>query len=207
MEEGKMARRYDHSRHEIKEMAIESGKKIIILEGFKALSTRRIADKIGYTAGTLYNVFDNFDDIAFHIHAQTIKDAYTFIADKCAGKTGPDAVRIYMSNYRNFVNQNRNLFDAIFEHFLPEGEKPPTFYTTEFKKLIGLLYDIILPLFDYDEEETEVTTTILWSSYYGTYLLSKQNRLELITDKSTAEVNDKFLEQFIEYLELKNLNK
>lgn len=202
-----MARRYDHSRHEIKEMAIEAGKEIIISEGFKALSTRRIADKIGYTAGTLYNVFDNFDDLAFHIHTRTIKDAYAFVSEKCAKTTGAEAIRTYMSSYRNFMTENHCLFDAIFEHFLPEGEKPPTFYTTEFEKLIGLLRGIILPLYDYNEEETEVATTILWSAYYGTYLLSKQNRLELITKKSTAEISEAFVEQFIKYLELKSLNK
>lgn len=202
-----MARRYDHSRHEIKEMAIEAGKEIIVSEGFKALSTRRIADKIGYTAGTLYNVFDNFDDLAFHIHTRTIKDAYTFVSEKCAEKTGTEAIKIYMLSYRNFMTENRSLFDAIFEHFLPEDEKPPVFYTSEFKKLIGLLHGLILPLYDYNEDEAEVATTILWSAYYGTYLLSKQGRLELITDKSIEGINNSFLEQFLKYLESKSLNK
>ena len=54
-----MGRRNEHSRDEIKEMAIEAGKKIIVEEGFSNLGARKIARAIGYTVGTLYNVFDN----------------------------------------------------------------------------------------------------------------------------------------------------
>ena len=51
-----MARRSDHSRDEIREMALNAAKTIVEREGAAALSTRKIANEIGYTAGSLYLV-------------------------------------------------------------------------------------------------------------------------------------------------------
>ncbi len=69
-----MGRRNEHSRKQIKEMAIEAGKKIIVEEGFSNLGARKVARAIGYTVGTLYNVFDNYLDIVLNINAETLDD-------------------------------------------------------------------------------------------------------------------------------------
>ena len=67
-----MGRRSDHSRDEIRNMAIDASAKIVETEGFKSLTARKVASKIGYTVGTLYHVFRNFDDLVIHMNARTI---------------------------------------------------------------------------------------------------------------------------------------
>ena len=62
-----MSRRNDHTREEIKEMAINIGSKIIEEDGFNNFSIRKVAKNLGYTVGTLYNVFENYNDLLFHI--------------------------------------------------------------------------------------------------------------------------------------------
>ena len=54
-----MARRNDHTRDELKEMAISAGQSIIIHEGFNKFSARKVARNIGYTVGTIYNIVGN----------------------------------------------------------------------------------------------------------------------------------------------------
>ena len=54
-----MARRSDHTREEIREMALVATEQIVSVAGFSALSARKIAKKIGYTVGSLYLLFDN----------------------------------------------------------------------------------------------------------------------------------------------------
>ena len=54
-----MGRRADHSRDELFKMAVEAATKIVAKQGVRMLSTRRIAARMGYSAGTLYQLFDN----------------------------------------------------------------------------------------------------------------------------------------------------
>lgn len=54
-----MARRSDHSREEIKEMALTAALTILEEEGARGLTARKVATAIGYTVGTLYLVFKN----------------------------------------------------------------------------------------------------------------------------------------------------
>ena len=69
-----MGRRSDHSRDEIREMAIAAAAEIVEKEGFQSLTARKVAGRIGYTVGTLYHVFRNFDDLVMHLNAQTIDE-------------------------------------------------------------------------------------------------------------------------------------
>ena len=57
-----MGRRSAHSRDEIRDMAISAASKIVEKQGFQSLTARKVASEIGYTVGTLYHVFRNFDD-------------------------------------------------------------------------------------------------------------------------------------------------
>ena len=66
-----MGRRNDHSRENIKQMAIQAGRDFIVDKGFSELSARKVAKEIGYTVETLYNVFDNFTDLICHINNDT----------------------------------------------------------------------------------------------------------------------------------------
>ena len=67
-----MARRSDHSREEIKEMALVAAEKMILANGKDGLSARKVAQEIGYTVGTLYLVFKNLDELILHVNGRTL---------------------------------------------------------------------------------------------------------------------------------------
>ena len=58
-----MARRSDHSRDELYELALVAARRIIEDGGYRALTARKVADHMGYSPGTLYNVFAGLDDV------------------------------------------------------------------------------------------------------------------------------------------------
>ncbi|MBU6140804.1 MAG: TetR/AcrR family transcriptional regulator [Proteobacteria bacterium] len=72
-------RRNDHTKDEIKEMIIRAGSDLIDKSPFSGFGTRQIVKEIGYTVITLYNVFDSYDDIVFHINATTLDDMKGFM--------------------------------------------------------------------------------------------------------------------------------
>ena len=67
-----MARRSDHSREELYVMALAAAREIAEKDGLRGLKARRISREIGYTVGTLYNVFSNLDDLIIHLKLRLI---------------------------------------------------------------------------------------------------------------------------------------
>jgi len=103
-----MGRRNDHTRKDIKEMAISAGLELIEEKGFSGLSTRKVASKIGYSVGTLYNVFENLDDLVFHINAIILKELYYYVEDKLDDEEGVEAIKKIGASYIAF--QQSSLF-------------------------------------------------------------------------------------------------
>lgn len=79
-----MARRSDHSREEIRAMALAAAQQIVTEQGFAALNARKIASAIGYTVGTLYLVFKNLDDLFLQLNARTLDDLHAALATRQA---------------------------------------------------------------------------------------------------------------------------
>ena len=65
-----MARRSDHSREELREMAITAAEQIVVEQGYEGLSARKVAAAIGYTVGTLYLVFR---EAMFEYHCPAVR--------------------------------------------------------------------------------------------------------------------------------------
>ena len=79
-----MARRSDHTKDELKELIFTVSRDIVIKEGFRELSARKIASKIGYTVGTLYNFYTNLDELILQINAKTLDDLYECLIKETA---------------------------------------------------------------------------------------------------------------------------
>ena len=67
-----MARRSDHNRDELRNMALEAAYEIVVSEGARNLTTRKVAARIGYSVGTLYLIFKNLDDLKLALNIQSI---------------------------------------------------------------------------------------------------------------------------------------
>jgi AcrR family transcriptional regulator len=99
-----MARRNDHSREQIQEMAISAAIRILNAEGVDGLSTRKVAAAIGYTAGTLYLVFKNLDELILHINAATLDEMHQLLEARLDSTATPSQVIKNMSlSYLHFA--------------------------------------------------------------------------------------------------------
>ena len=59
----RVGRRSDHTRAEIRSMAVDAAEVLVVREGYGGLTARKVAAQIGYTVGTLYLVFQNLDEL------------------------------------------------------------------------------------------------------------------------------------------------
>ena len=67
-----MGRRSDHTAEELRRMTLDAARKIVSENGLRGLTTRSIAREIGYTVGTLYQIFDNVDRLIEQMNIETL---------------------------------------------------------------------------------------------------------------------------------------
>jgi AcrR family transcriptional regulator len=148
-----MARRSDHSRDELKALILECARGIAEEEGLRGLTARRIAAKIGYAPGTIYNLFSNLDDLVLQLRGETLDTLYDYLSSKVVNGE-PEAILINIAqNYITFVSEHANLWGIMFEHKLPDEQSVPEWYHEKSLRLLGLAENAIAFFFAPGQEE------------------------------------------------------
>lgn len=119
-----MGRRSDHSRKELETMLIVEGHKHMADVGFARFSAREVAKRIGYSIGTLYNVFGSYDQLIIAINTRTFVLWTDYMRDVLE-RAGDDRIRALVEGYFGFARANRNAWMAIYDHHLPPDATMP----------------------------------------------------------------------------------
>lgn len=173
-----MGRRSDHSREELYEMALEAARKIAEEEGLRGLAARRIAREIGYTVGTLYNLFENLDDLIVHLNGTTLDTLYEAVAAQRLDDEPEAALRTLARAYIRFTSDHPNLWSMLFETSAPHGEQLPDWYHEKVRRLLGLAEQALASLFPAgQEEQRHHSTRVLWSGLHGICSLARAGAL------------------------------
>ena len=173
-----MARRSDHTREQLHRMALAAARAIVAKEGLRGLSTRRIAKKLGYSPGTLYQLFVDLDDLILHLNTTTL-EALLKACDGINLSGDPEmALDDLAERYIHFVNAHPRLWSALFEHSLPRGKDLPDWYTGTVEKLLGLVVIALEPVIPSDTtKQREQEALVLWASLYGIASLASADKL------------------------------
>ncbi|HXH16423.1 MAG TPA: TetR/AcrR family transcriptional regulator [Sphingomonas sp.] len=110
-----MGRRSDHSRDELRALILDAGTALMAEKGFAAFSAREVAKRIGYTIGTIHNVFGNVDGLLTAINTATSgewADALTTSLDAA----GDDRIAALVAAYFAFARDNPHRWAAIYDH-------------------------------------------------------------------------------------------
>jgi AcrR family transcriptional regulator len=116
-----MGRRSDHSRTQLREMITEEGHRQISEVGFARFSAREVAKRIGYSIGTIYNVFGSYDQLMLAINGRTLEMWQTYLEGRLQG-VDTDRLRVAIEAYFDFAMAHRNAWSALYDFRLPEGE-------------------------------------------------------------------------------------
>jgi AcrR family transcriptional regulator len=176
-----MGRRSDHSRDEIREMAIAAAAEHVETEGFQSLTARKVASKIGYTVGTLYHVFRNFDDLVIHLNAQTIDEMAALIQQQTRRKRNPEArIRAMAECYVKFATDHPDRWRLVFEHQAPRGLPTPV----QMKERRDVMFEMVANNLSEisprrSTQEIDHTATALWSGIHGICILALTGKLYL----------------------------
>lgn len=195
-----MARRSDHSRDQIHEMALQAAETILAEEGFGALSARRIAAAMGYTVGTLYLVFKNLDDLILQVNGRTLDELYDHLSRMGEARgAGISGARALGAAYLAFATENKHRFSVIFEHRMPSIEDLPDWYLEKIGRMFSLVERTLRPLaHERSDQEVALAARALWSGVHGIVILARTGRLKVIGGGSVEEMIDSLVLNYLE---------
>jgi AcrR family transcriptional regulator len=162
-------------------MAIAAAAKHVETEGFQSLTARKVASSIGYTVGTLYHVFRNFDDLIIHLNAQTIDEMAALIQRNTRRKRNPEnRIRAMADIYVKYATDHPDRWRLVFEHQAPRGLPTPL----QMKERRDVMFEMVadnlreispgrMP------QEVDHTATALWSGIHGICILALTGKLYL----------------------------
>lgn len=183
-----MARRNDHSREQLQDMAIQATRDIILHQGFEGVSARKVASSIGYTVGTLYQCFDGIPDLVLHANGITLDKLLSYLEQAI----DPDSdsshnIEQVALAYLSFAQKHENLWHAIFKLSLPQQQSLPDWYRLKIEALFLLLANILdHPNCQNPPQETAKAARALWASVHGISILYVGNKL-FSEDIATAQ--------------------
>jgi AcrR family transcriptional regulator len=176
-----MGRRSDHSRDEIREMAISAAAKHVETEGYQSLTARKVAAKIGYTVGTLYHVFRNFDDLVIHLNAQTLDEMAGLIQQQTRKKRNPEVrIKTMAEVYVKYATDHPDRWRLVFEHQAPRGLPTPV----QMKERRDVMFEMVADNLGEispgrQAQQIDHTATALWSGIHGICILALTGKLYL----------------------------
>ncbi len=174
-----MARRSDHTREELKELALKSAEELLNDKSANELSTRQIAAKMGYTVGTLYQIFKNLPDLLLHVNARTLK----ILFDDCqkldiSSKDHQKNILAYANVYLEFAHAHPKLWELIFDNNILNDDDLPEWYLIQVNALFSLIETQLKALQpQLSAQEITKTSRVLWSSVHGICTLAINNNL------------------------------
>ena len=133
-----MGRRSDHSREQLEELIIAEGHALMADTGYARFSAREVAKRIGYSIGTIYNVFGSLDALLLAINSRTFTLWATWLRERLA-VAGNDRIAALVAGYFDFAERNPNLWMAIYDHRQPTGTEMPEGYRRLRSGLTGIV--------------------------------------------------------------------
>lgn len=197
-----MARRSDHTRDELRDIILKASWKIISKQGFTGLTARRIAKDVGYTPGTIYNVFGSMEDLYLDVNGLTLDKLYDVLSSpECNVENKPpiENMKKMAQLYRAFAKDFKPHWLMLFTYTLPEEKQPPSSYQEKIMRLFTPLENLLKPY--YSEKQArkhKMAARVLWASVHGLCFLEETDKIPLVSNQEAPpNMADYLIESFI----------
>ena len=194
-----MARRSDHSREEIREMALAATEEIVATQGYPALSARKVASAIGYTVGTLYLIFDNLDDLILQVNGRTLDRLHhRIMEDQARCKDAQNSLLQLGHSYISFADAEPHAWEMIFEHRIADEQETPAWFREKVAHMFSLVEERLAPLAVHrSQREISEATRALWGGVHGICMLAITHTLGVAGVESVQEVTHSLMSNFL----------
>jgi AcrR family transcriptional regulator len=180
-----MGRRSTHTPQQLRELILDAAQDIIEAQGIAGLSAREIARRIGYSPGTIYNMFENLDDVVLNIEARVLDALDQRLAGLLNDGDACTRVTRLALTYLAFTHEKPKLWNLLFEHHMPAGAALPSWYQQKLETLMSRVETALAPEFGPGQDtERQRAARVLWAGVHGITSLSTADKLSVVTTET-----------------------
>ena len=168
-----VSERRERERAHRHQLIITAARELAETEGWEAVTTRRLADRVEYSQPVLYSHFNGKNAIVSAVALDGISElaAHLRSARQAAPEPG-QAVRAVCRAYLDFATERPALYQAMF--VLPTELK---FASAETPPPLRAAFGEFVSCFRADNERRELFAEVLWSALHGIAALSASGRI------------------------------
>ena len=189
--------RKERSREAMKKLILDTSIKLFISEGYDKVSMRKIAEKMEYSAGTIYLYFKNKDEILYELHNIAFDKFYQEQLLVKDVKDPFEKLKLHSKIYINFALKNPEYYELMFimratgtqisdkkDWF--EGMRTFEFLKQNMKECIDA---------GYFKGKDELSASVsMWSLVHGIASLYLRNRFIMIPEEHLNNIIESSLE-------------
>jgi AcrR family transcriptional regulator len=194
-----MGRRSTHTPQQLRELILDAAQDIIEVQGLAGLSAREIARRIGYSPGTIYNMFANLDDVVLNVEARVLDALDKRLADIAPSDGNANGRIVHIAHaYLAFTREKPRLWNLLFEHHMPAGTDLPAWYQQKLEGLMAHVERALAPHFGAGREaDRQRASRVLWAGVHGITSLSTADKLSVVTTETAGRLIDDLVGTYI----------
>lgn len=176
--------RRERERAERHQLIIDAARELAEAEGWDAVTTRRLAEKVEYSQPVLYSHFKGKDAIVRAVAIQGCGELAVLLREARPSRGG-SRLRAAAEAYLKFARDRPALYDAMFvqQSDIPWGtEEVPQELLDAFGELVAAVEPVR------GERDLEALTEVFWSSLHGIATLMQGGRLKPVHDDTRLDL-------------------
>nr|WP_042187599.1 TetR/AcrR family transcriptional regulator [Kibdelosporangium sp. MJ126-NF4]CEL18218.1 Transcriptional regulator, TetR family [Kibdelosporangium sp. MJ126-NF4]CTQ90551.1 Transcriptional regulator, TetR family [Kibdelosporangium sp. MJ126-NF4] len=168
-----ISERRERERAHRHQLIITAARELAETEGWEAVTTRRLAERVEYSQPVLYSHFNGKDAIVSAVALDGFSElaAHLRRARQAAPEAG-QALRAVCRAYLDFATERPALYQAMF--VLPTDLK---FASEETPPSMRACFDEFVSCFRPDNKRRELFAEVIWSALHGLAVLSDSGRI------------------------------
>ena len=171
-------------------------------DGVEALTARRLAAAIGYSPGTIYQVFENLDDLVVQLKVLILDDLLERLADAAPGGTPRQRVLKLVDAYIAFARDEPRLWHALFDAAQPSGAPLPPSFGEHIVGGLRHVEEALAPLFGpRDRTGPARAARTLWAGLHGIVSLARNASVSKASGLDAATMARDFAETYLAGIE------
>ncbi|MEV0700681.1 TetR/AcrR family transcriptional regulator [Saccharopolyspora sp. NPDC050389] len=178
--------RKERERAERHRLIIESARELADAEGWDAVTTRRLAERVEYSQPVLYSHFNGKDAIIAAVAVEGIAELAAELIRARKGRRAPKAaLRALAETYLGFAEERPALYEAMFVRpvDIPFGtEDSPAALREAFGEFVAVLEPLA------GDRDLETLAEVVWSALHGLAMLTRGDRLRASHQKARLDL-------------------
>ncbi|MER6110957.1 TetR/AcrR family transcriptional regulator [Streptomyces hirsutus] len=168
-----LTERRERERAHRHQLIITAARELAEAEGWEAVTTRRLAERVEYSQPVLYSHFNGKDAIVSAVAIDGFSELAAHLRRARQAAPEPEqALRAVCRAYLEFATERPALYQAMF--VLPTDVK---FASTETPPPLRAAFGEFVNCFRPDNERRELFAEVTWSALHGMAVLSDSGRI------------------------------